>query len=85
MSADKVQALVNYYAREGQSRHIQTVCNEVLRKRPNDPQLVFWRAYGLILEGSFSEVPAPLRLAPGPPHPCQHATPDPQHLQAGRG
>jgi tetratricopeptide repeat protein 21B len=56
MSAEKVQALVNYYAREGQSRHIQTVCNEVLRKRPNDPLLIFWRAFGLLLEGSYSEV-----------------------------
>lgn len=61
MSADKVQALVNYYAREGYSRHIQTVCNEVLRKRPNDPMLTFWKSYGLILEGSYSEVSRPFQ------------------------
>jgi len=52
----EVQALVNYYARAGYPRHIQTVCQEVLKKRPNDPVLQFWRAYGLILEGSYSEV-----------------------------
>jgi len=34
---------------------MQTVCNEVLKKRGNDPTLVFWRAYGLVMEGSVSE------------------------------
>ena len=54
--ASEVQALVNYYARAGYPRHIQTVCMEVLKKRPHDPVLQFWRGYGLILEGSYSEV-----------------------------
>jgi tetratricopeptide repeat protein 21B len=54
--ADKVLALVRYYAREGYARQLQTVCSEVLKKRANDPLLVFWRAYGLILEGSTTEV-----------------------------
>jgi len=53
--SSEVQALVNYYARSGYPRHIQTVCQEVLKKRPNEPVLLFWRAYGLILEGSYSE------------------------------
>ena len=55
-----VQALVNYYARAGYGRHVQTVCGEALRSRPGDPTLSFWRAFGLILEGSYSEAIAQL-------------------------
>ena len=54
----EIQALVNYYARVGYARHIQTVCAEVLRKRAGDPQLQFWKTYGVIMEGSYSEVRA---------------------------
>lgn len=55
----QVQALVNYYAREGFARHIHTVCSEVLRKRPNEPVQMFWKSYALIMEGSYSEVRPP--------------------------
>lgn len=48
--ASDVQSLINYYARERYYRHIQTVCNEVLRKRGNDPVLVFWKAFGALME-----------------------------------
>lgn len=52
----EVQGLCNYYARAGYYRHIQTVCNEFLRKKSNsDPALVFWRAYGAMREGSINE------------------------------
>jgi hypothetical protein len=51
----EIQALVNYYARAGYARHLQTVCGEVLRKRANDPTLQFWRTFGMIMEGSYSE------------------------------
>ena len=45
----EVLALVNYYARNGYYRHVQTVCNEVLKKRGStDPTLVFWRALGML-------------------------------------
>ena len=54
--ADRVLALVHYYAREGYYRHVQTVCNEVLKKRAGDPVLTFWKAYGLLMEGSVSDV-----------------------------
>lgn len=54
--ADRVLALVHYYAREGYFRHVQTVCNEVLKKRAGDPVLTFWRAYGLLQEGATAEV-----------------------------
>lgn len=54
--ADRVLALVHYYAREGYFRHVQTVCNEVLKKRAGDPVLTFWKAYGCLQEGSTAEV-----------------------------
>ncbi|PNW81978.1 hypothetical protein CHLRE_06g268800v5 [Chlamydomonas reinhardtii] len=53
--ADRVLALVHYYAREGYFRHVQTVCNEVLKKRPGDGVLTFWRAYGLLMEGNTAD------------------------------
>jgi hypothetical protein len=49
------QALINYFAREGYWRHIQTACTEFLKKRAGDPVLLFWKAFGCIQEGSFSE------------------------------
>jgi tetratricopeptide repeat protein 21B len=52
----EVLALVNYYARSGFYRHVQTVCNEVLKKRGGqDPTLVFWRALGVLREGAVSD------------------------------
>ncbi|KAK9829513.1 hypothetical protein WJX72_006291 [[Myrmecia] bisecta] len=55
MASDKIQTLVNYYLREGYVRQVQSICNEVLRKRTNDPLPLFWRAFSLILEGSYTE------------------------------
>ena len=51
----EVLSLVNYYARCGYYRHVQTVCGEVLKKRPNDPLVLFWKAFGMVKEGSSSE------------------------------
>src|SRR6476620_3673624 len=51
----QVTALINYYAREGQVHHVQTTCNDLL-KRGSSPLLLFWRAYGLLAEGSSAEV-----------------------------
>jgi tetratricopeptide repeat protein 21B len=52
----EVLALVNYYARAGYYRHLQTVCNEVLKKRGStDPTLVFWRALGMLKEGAVND------------------------------
>ena len=48
-------ALINYYIRNGYCRHAQTVCNEVLKKRQNDPTMVFWRAVAMLKEGQASE------------------------------
>lgn len=55
---DKVFTLIFYNAWQGYPRTLQSVCAEVLRKRPNDAFLKFWRAYGLLLEGSTAEVGA---------------------------
>lgn len=52
-------ALVRFYAREGYAKQLQTVCTEVLKKKPNDPLLVFWRAVGMLLEGASTEVRTP--------------------------
>ena len=52
----EVLALVNYYARSGFYRHVQTVCNEVLKKRGgSDPTLTFWRALGTLKEGGVND------------------------------
>nr|PNR30269.1 hypothetical protein PHYPA_026585 [Physcomitrium patens] len=52
---DEVHVTVNYYARVGYGHHIQSYCTHLLLKRPREPILLFWHAYGLILEGSYSE------------------------------
>ena len=57
MSAE-VLALVNYYARSGYYRHMQTICDEMLKKRTGgsvDPTISFWRCVGMMLEGSVNE------------------------------
>ena len=40
-----------YYARERYYRHVQTSVLEVLKKYGSDPVLLFWKAYGIIMEG----------------------------------
>jgi tetratricopeptide (TPR) repeat protein len=47
--------LINYYLRNGYYRHAQTVCNETLKKRSNDPIMLFWRAVGMLKEGQAAE------------------------------
>ncbi|PRP77845.1 tetratricopeptide repeat protein 21B-like [Planoprotostelium fungivorum] len=51
----ETQSLINFYAREKYWRHIQIVCNEGLRKRGDDPTLIFWKAFGILMEGSTGE------------------------------
>jgi len=46
------QAGVLYYARERYYRHVQTSVLEVLKKYGSDPVLLFWKAYGIIMEGT---------------------------------
>lgn len=47
------QALINFYARQGFYRHIQAICNDSLKKRGDDPILIFWKAFGILQEGIF--------------------------------
>eukprot|EP00965_Chrysotila_dentata_P254704 6211970-Pleurochrysis_carterae.AAC.8 len=50
-------AFVNYYVRTGYWRHMQHVCNEVLRKRSGSAEglLLFWKAFGMLQEGAISD------------------------------
>jgi hypothetical protein len=52
MSND-VRALISHYVQLGFHRHIQTVCDEVIKKRGKDATLVFWHSYGVGCEGVF--------------------------------
>lgn len=54
MSAE-TQALINFYAREGFFRHVQAVCNDYLKKRGDDPVLIFWKAFGIVKEGKVNQ------------------------------
>lgn len=48
-----LQALINYYCREKYYRHLQNTCLESLQKYGNDPVLIFWKAFGILMEGKF--------------------------------
>lgn len=46
--------LVHHYARCGSSRLLVALCDEQLKRRGQEPYLVFWRAYGSAREGNFA-------------------------------
>ncbi len=50
-----VNALVQYYAREGLWHHVLSVCNDAL-KRGSTSALLFWRGYALLAERANAEV-----------------------------
>jgi tetratricopeptide repeat protein 21B len=52
MNLVEVQALVNYYSQRGFYRHVQSLCKDVLKKRSNEPLLLFWRAFAMSQEGN---------------------------------
>jgi hypothetical protein len=54
MNVLEVQALVNFYTQKGFHRHVQSLCKDVLKKRPNEPTLMFWRAFAIAAEGLLS-------------------------------
>lgn len=61
MSTDKnsggtesVLALVLYFAREGYWHHVQTVADQVIKKRGRAPVLSFWKAYAVAREGEYA-------------------------------
>ncbi|CAH3123731.1 unnamed protein product [Pocillopora meandrina] len=55
-SSDTVTlAYINYYCREKYYRHLQNSCLESLKKYGNDPVLIFWKAFGVLMEERASE------------------------------
>ncbi|XP_006124853.2 tetratricopeptide repeat protein 21B isoform X3 [Pelodiscus sinensis] len=55
MEALAQRALISYYCQEGYFRHLQLAANEGLKKFGNDPVFLFYRAYGMMLEGHVQE------------------------------
>ncbi|KAJ3295051.1 Tetratricopeptide repeat protein 21B [Borealophlyctis nickersoniae] len=55
MTGDEDIAGINYYARRKLYHHVVTVCESALRRKPADPVLLFWRAFGWIMEGRSNE------------------------------
>ena len=43
----------------------QTICQEVLKKRQNDVVIMFWRAFGVCMEGAWSATRPFYLLSPG--------------------
>jgi len=48
-------AKINHCCREGYYRQLQNICLETLQKYGHDPVLVFWKAFGILMEEQISE------------------------------
>lgn len=48
------RVLINYYLRKGWYDHVQRLCENILEKKGSDPTILFWRAFGIVLERSYS-------------------------------
>ncbi|CEG46469.1 Tetratricopeptide TPR1 [Plasmopara halstedii] len=48
------RVLINYYLRKGWYDHVQRFCEQILERNGNDPAILFWRAFGIVLERSYS-------------------------------
>ena len=48
------RALITYYVRKGWYDHVQRLCETILEKKGSDPTIQFWRAFGIVLERSYS-------------------------------
>lgn len=48
------RVLINYYLRKGWYDHVQRLCESILEKKGSDPVILFWRAFGIVLERSYS-------------------------------
>ncbi|XP_065054055.1 tetratricopeptide repeat protein 21B-like isoform X1 [Rhopilema esculentum] len=48
-------AKINYCCREGYYRQLQNICLESLQKYGHDPVLIFWKAFGILMEEQISE------------------------------
>uniref|UniRef100_A0A8C3RQ45 Tetratricopeptide repeat domain 21B n=1 Tax=Chelydra serpentina TaxID=8475 RepID=A0A8C3RQ45_CHESE len=49
------EALISYYCQEGYFRHVQEAANEGLKKFGHHPVFLFYRAYGMMMEGHVKE------------------------------
>ncbi|KDO33302.1 hypothetical protein SPRG_02111 [Saprolegnia parasitica CBS 223.65] len=54
MSSGDPRVLINYYVRKGWYDHVQRLCESILDKKGSDPTILFWRSFGIIMEGSYS-------------------------------
>ncbi|KAF4150574.1 Tetratricopeptide repeat [Phytophthora infestans] len=48
------RVLINYYLRKGWYDHVQRLCEQILEKKGSDSDILFWRAFGIVLERSYS-------------------------------
>ena len=48
-----VQGSINYYCQAKFYRHLQNVCLDGLQKHGGDPVLMFWKAFGILMEGLY--------------------------------
>lgn len=48
------RVLINYYIRKGWYDHVQRLCEQILEKKGSDSAILFWRAFGIVLERSYS-------------------------------
>ncbi|OQS06545.1 hypothetical protein THRCLA_01407 [Thraustotheca clavata] len=48
------RVLINYYVRKGWFDHVQRHCESILDKKGSDPVIMFWRSFGIVMEGSLS-------------------------------
>mmetsp|Transcript_5618 Transcript_5618/g.19788 ORF Transcript_5618/g.19788 Transcript_5618/m.19788 type:complete len:1322 (-) Transcript_5618:141-4106(-) len=61
------QSLLLYFARKKMHRHIHVACSQLLNKRVNDPVLLFWRAYAVMMEGRITEAVSEFEALRGNP------------------
>ncbi|KAH0621443.1 hypothetical protein JD844_022770 [Phrynosoma platyrhinos] len=52
---EKNPALINYYCQEGYFHHVQTIASEGVKKFGSDPVFIFYRIYGILMEGRIQE------------------------------
>lgn len=56
MASEKVSCLLNYYLRSGLEHSVIDVATILLERSPDDVYLQFWKAFGMYITGSVSQV-----------------------------
>lgn len=71
------RVLINYYLRKGWYTHVQQLCEQLLEKKGRDPAILYWRAFGIVFERSYSSAIRELenlkRMGRDVELPCLHA------------